>query len=134
MGRISRNVEDIRQGHLSISKVRREVFFRQEGLPFMSRNNLSLNQLLDRDNRLFPIGPFGFEKPIQPLPQIAEDLGFSLCLAFGNRSKTVETFFKIHRYHQQGSRGQGFKWPSEMLKTSGHWVFESLSLKDAKTQ
>ena len=70
MGGVSGNVEDIRQGHLSISKVRRKMFFRQEGLPFRSRNDLSFNQLFDGKDRFLPIGLFRFEKPIQSLPQI----------------------------------------------------------------
>jgi hypothetical protein len=103
MGRVSRNVVDIPQGHLSIPKVRRKIFFRQEGLPFRGRNDLPLNQLLDRKDRLLPIGLLRFEKPIQSLPQIPPSLTLPLEGGgmgggeFGNRSKTVETFFEIHR-------------------------------------
>jgi hypothetical protein len=100
MGRVSRNVVDIPQGHLSISKVRRKIFFRQEGLPFRSRNDLPFNELFDGKDRFLPIGLFRFKKPIQSLSQIPPSLtlegGGMGGGEFGNRSKTVETFFEIH--------------------------------------
>jgi hypothetical protein len=95
MGGISRKVVDIPQGHLSISKVRRKIFFCQEGLPFRGRNDLSLNQLLDRKDRLLLIGLLRFEEPIQPLPQIAPSPALPLEGGglgggeFGNRGKTI---------------------------------------------
>src|SRR4030042_240813 len=79
------------------------MFFGQEGLPFRSRNHLSLNQLLDGKNPLLPMSLFRFEKPVQPLPQIPPSLTLPLEGGgmgggeFGNRSKTVESFFEIHR-------------------------------------
>jgi hypothetical protein len=72
MGRISRDIEDICQGHLTISEMRRKVFFRQEGFALRGRNNLPLNQFLDGEDCFFLDNLFGFKKSIKTLPQITE--------------------------------------------------------------
>ncbi len=99
---ISGNVENIRQGDLTIPKVGGKTFFRQEGFTFGRGNDLSLNQLLNGHDRLLRIGLFRFEKSVQPLPQVApshalpREGGGVGGGGFRDGGETVQAFFEIH--------------------------------------
>jgi hypothetical protein len=69
-------------------------------------DHLASDQLFDRNGSSLPIGLLRLEKPVQSIPEIAEDLGFRRGLLLGKGCEPVETFFEVHH---ENPRVQGFK-------------------------
>jgi hypothetical protein len=102
---IGRDVEDVGEHHLTASKVSGITLFSLKCLSVRGRDDFSLYQLLNGNNVPLSVDLLGFEDPIEPLPQFAQDLRPRLFFFLGKGRQPIQALFKIHK------QNPGFKGP-----------------------